>query len=74
LHIAGAVGTPIVALFGPTQPERNGPWSPHDIAISRVSQCSCLYERRCRKATPCIDDIAIEEVMSAVMQRLQVHG
>ena len=37
LHIAGAVGTPIVALFGPTFAERNGPWSRADIAISRVA-------------------------------------
>ena len=28
LHIAAAVGTPIVALFGPTKSERNGPWAP----------------------------------------------
>ena len=74
LHIAGAVGTPIVALFGPTQPERNGPWSPHDISVSRWGQCSCLYERQCRKATPCIDDIAVEEVLNAVRQRVSVHG
>ena len=74
LHIAGAVGTPIVALFGPTQPERNGPWSSHDITVSRVSQCSCLYERRCRKSVPCIDDIAIDEVMSAVHRRLKAHA
>jgi len=74
LHIAGAVGTPIVALFGPTLPERNGPWSSHDITVSRVSQCSCLYERRCRKAVACIDDIGIEEVLIAVQQRLQVHA
>ena len=26
LHIAAAVGTPIVSIFGPTDPERNGPW------------------------------------------------
>ena len=30
LHLAGAVGTPAVALFGPTDPERNGPWSAAD--------------------------------------------
>lgn len=73
LHIAGAVGTPIVALFGPTLPERNGPWSPQDISISRVSQCSCVYERRCRKPVPCIDDITIEEVVGAVRRRLRSH-
>jgi hypothetical protein len=67
LHIAGAVGTPIVALFGPTQPERNGPWSPLDVTVSRVSQCACLYERRCRKPARCIDDISVDEVIDAVI-------
>jgi lipopolysaccharide heptosyltransferase I len=70
LHIAGAVGTPIVALFGPTRAERNGPWGLHDVAISRVDRCSCVYERRCRKAERCIDDISVVEVMAAVGRRL----
>jgi len=74
LHIAGAVNTPIVALFGPTRPERNGPWGLYDVAISRVQQCSCVYERRCKKAERCIDDISIAEVMSAVHRRLAVRG
>jgi ADP-heptose:LPS heptosyltransferase len=74
LHIAGAVGTPIVALFGPTSPERNGPWSPADIVVSRVAQCECLYERRCRRSVPCIDDIGIDEVRDAVRRRLGAHG
>ena len=33
LHIAGAVGTPLVAIFGPTRAERNGPW------VGRTSRC-----------------------------------
>jgi ADP-heptose:LPS heptosyltransferase len=74
LHIAGAVGTPIVALFGPTFPERNGPWSPADIVVSRVAQCECLYERRCRRRVPCIDDIGVDEVMDAIRRRLAAHG
>jgi lipopolysaccharide heptosyltransferase I len=74
LHIAGAVGTPLVALFGPTFPERNGPWAPRDVTLSRVATCSCPYERRCRRAVPCIDDIASDEVEQAVRRRLSVHG
>ena len=74
LHIAGAVGTPIVALFGPTDPQRNGPWAPRDVTLSRVASCSCLYERRCRRAGRCLDDIASDEVVQAVRQRLSVHG
>ena len=30
-HIAAAVGTPLVGIFGPTRPARNGPWSPRDV-------------------------------------------
>jgi lipopolysaccharide heptosyltransferase I len=74
LHIAGAVSTPIVALFGPTRPERNGPWGLNDIAISRVQQCSCVYERRCKRPQRCIDDISVAEVMSAVHRRAGVRA
>ena len=70
LHIAGAVGTPIVALFGPTRAERNGPWSPADISISRFDQCVCHHERRCRRDRPCIDDISVDEVLAAVERRV----
>lgn len=74
LHIAGAAGTPIVALFGPTRAERNGPWDAHDVSISRTAACECHYERRCRRATPCINDITVDEVMMAVRRRLALHG
>jgi heptosyltransferase-1 len=70
MHIAAAVGTPLVTLFGPTRPERNGPWAAHDIAISRVDRCACVYERTCRRDMPCINDILVQEVMDAVGRRL----
>ena len=70
LHIAAAVGTPIVALFGPTRAERNGPWSPSDISLTRFDHCVCHYERRCRRGYPCIDDILVDDVIAAVERRL----
>jgi len=70
LHIGGAVGTPLVALFGPTRAERNGPWSAADIVVSRTDGCSCLYRRRCRRKAACIDDIQLPEVVDAVDRRL----
>jgi lipopolysaccharide heptosyltransferase I len=74
MHIAAAVGTPLVTLFGPTRPERNGPWGPYDIALSRVEQCRCLYERRCRLDRACITDITVDEVVQAINRRLAVHA
>jgi ADP-heptose:LPS heptosyltransferase len=70
VHIAGAVATPIVALFGPTRADRNGPWSPSDLSISRYEQCVCHYERRCRRDSPCIDDISVDDVIAAVDRRI----
>jgi len=74
LHIAAAVGTPVVALFGPTFAERNGPWSSDDITISRAARCFCHYERKCRLSQPCIDDIAVDEVVSAAEYRVAARG
>src|SRR6185436_4445205 len=70
LHIAAAGGTPIVALFGPTRAERNGPWSASDISVSRFDQCACHYARQCRRDRRCIDDISVEEVLAAIERRV----
>jgi ADP-heptose:LPS heptosyltransferase len=70
LHLAAAAGARVVALFGPTNPDRNGPWDPADISVSRFGACECRYKRRCRRARPCIDDIGVEEVARAVDRRL----
>lgn len=70
LHIAAAVGTPVVALFGPTFPERNGPWQADDISLSEASRCECHYQRTCRRAVPCIDAISGDAVLDAVTRRL----
>jgi heptosyltransferase I len=74
-HLAAAVGTPIVGLYGPTDPARNGPWHPDDICVSRFGACACHHQRRChRPATWCLADITVEDVMAAVDQRLaHVH-
>jgi len=71
LHIAAAAGTPTVSLFGPTDPHRNGPWSPDDVAISRFGACGCHYERRCRKPSWCLESIEVAEVTAAIQQRFQ---
>ena len=69
-HIAAALGTPIVGIYGPTRPSRNGPWSPRDVTISRDSVCQCHHLRRCRLATMCLADIEVDEVLTAIDRRL----
>jgi lipopolysaccharide heptosyltransferase I len=71
LHIATAVGTPVVSLFGPTDPLRNGPWSSEDVSVSRFDACGCHYDRRCTQKKWCLTTIGVTEVTAAVQQRLR---
>ncbi|MDE3156544.1 MAG: glycosyltransferase family 9 protein [Acidobacteriota bacterium] len=71
LHIATAVGTPIVGIYGPTAAERNGPWAAADVTVSRWAICDCHDKRRCRRAVPCLLDVPVDEVLAAVGRRLE---
>jgi len=70
LHIAAACGTPIVGIYGPTDPARNGPWAPGDICVSRFAACGCHHQRRCVRTRWCLDDVQVDEVAAAVDRRL----
>jgi ADP-heptose:LPS heptosyltransferase len=69
-HLAAAVGTPIVGIYGPTRPERNGPWLPEDETVSRASICQCHHFRQCKIDKMCLLDIQVDEVLAAVERRL----
>jgi lipopolysaccharide heptosyltransferase I len=69
-HIAAALGVPIVGIYGPTRPERNGPWRPEDETISRASVCQCHHYRQCRAERMCLLDVEVAEVLAAVDRRL----
>jgi lipopolysaccharide heptosyltransferase I len=73
LHIAAALGVRVVALFGPTDPARNGPWDRADCSLSRYEQCACHYERRCRYPPKdwCLGSIEEDEVLEAIERRLR---
>jgi heptosyltransferase I len=70
LHIATAVGTPTVSLFGPTDPVRNGPFIDADAIVSRYDTCGCRYDRRCHRAQWCLDTVQVAEVCAAAQRRL----
>jgi heptosyltransferase I len=70
LHLAAALGRPVVGLYGPTDPARNGPWAADDVTVSRVARCHCLHQRRCHADRWCLDDVTVDEVAAAVDRRL----
>jgi lipopolysaccharide heptosyltransferase I len=69
-HIAAAVGTPLVGIYGPTRPARNGPLSPLDVTVSRDTVCRCHHLRRCRAERMCLLDVDVAEITAAVDRRL----
>lgn len=69
-HIASAVGAPLVGIYGPTRPERNGPLGRADESVSRAAVCQCHHLRQCRLARMCLLDIEVPEVLDAVERRL----
>jgi ADP-heptose:LPS heptosyltransferase len=70
LHLACAVRTPVVGVFGPTDPQRNGPFSPRDITVRRTPLCSPCHKRRCGVHQGVMEAIEPFEVLAAAERRL----
>ncbi len=70
LHLAAATGTPIVAVYSTaetrTTPERNGPFSPADIAVSARGP----VDRRAGKTASYLQGVSVPAMLAAVRQRL----
>jgi lipopolysaccharide heptosyltransferase I len=71
LHMAVACGTPTVAIFGPTAPQRLGPIDARDISVTSRQPCSFCHRRRCPLGTrACLETLPAASVVSAALQRL----
>jgi ADP-heptose:LPS heptosyltransferase len=70
LHLACAAGAPVVGIFGPTDPARNGPWAPADLTVRRRPLCSPCHRRRCPVHEGVMRAIPPEEVLKAIDRRL----
>jgi len=76
MHLASAVGTPVVALFGPADPRRYGPRAAHERILRVDLPCSpCGQVRlppvRCRGHVPdCMDGIQVAAVVAAAAELL----
>ena len=73
MHIAAAVGTPSVALFGPTDPNRHRPYGTDHTVVEKSVSCRPCYKRTChRQDTPrlCMREISITEVVEALATKL----
>ncbi|HEV2422143.1 MAG TPA: glycosyltransferase family 9 protein [Candidatus Acidoferrales bacterium] len=70
LHLASALGTPVVGLYGPTDPSRNGPYSPRDVVVRKANREGTTY-RRGKSPSRAMLAITVEDVLDAVGRRLK---
>lgn len=70
LHIAGAMGAPLVAVFGPTDPARNGPWGKDDEVVRETPVCAPCHKRICESHQDTMGKIPVSSVLEASARRL----
>lgn len=68
MHIAAALNIPVIAIFGPTNPLRTGPYGSNHVIIRRDIDCAPCYKKTC-KDIKCMEDISVETVYKAIAQK-----
>jgi heptosyltransferase-2 len=69
MHVAAAVGTPVVAIFGSTSPEMTGPGlpgGPHSLLLKSNAACSPCFRRVCPIDFRCMTGISVDRVVDAI--------
>lgn len=70
LHVAAAVGTPVVSLWGATSAERSAPWGSERHTIRGDAPCAPCFLRDCPIGRVCMQAIASETVVVQAMEAL----
>jgi heptosyltransferase-2 len=73
MHVAAALGTPVVALFGSTAPELTGPGLPGDlrhVLLTADAPCAPCFRRACPIDFRCMNGLGVERVVAAVLEVL----
>jgi lipopolysaccharide heptosyltransferase II len=69
MHVAAALGKPLVAIFGPTNPVRTGPFGREECVIRMDIPCSPCYSRKCSHQS-CLKWLTVENVLALVRDQL----
>ena len=70
MHLAAAVGTPVVAIFGPTHPALTGPYGSGHTVLRAALPCAPCFNGRCTNpdSMACMKAIRVAEVLAAVQK------
>ncbi len=73
-HVAPAVGTQTIAIFGPTNPETTRPFSDNAEIIRKVVECSPCMLRDCPIDHRCMTRISVDEVFEMAVKKLNAKS
>jgi len=73
LQVACALFRPVVGIFGPSNPRRNGPFGSHDKVVFHEIECSYCYKRTC-PSLECLKKITPQEVAELSLQLLEENA
>ena len=71
MHLGCALGTKVLAIFGPTDPRKYGPVGENDIVIRKQLACAPCEEAQCKKDYECMKLINADEVFEAAKKMLE---
>ena len=75
MHLAAALGRPLVALFGPTNADLTGPYGTRSLVLADRSDCARCGQRLCtfaggKQELACLRNISVDDVVEAVQRLL----
>ncbi|MDO8786022.1 MAG: glycosyltransferase family 9 protein, partial [Syntrophales bacterium] len=72
MHLAAAMGTPVVALFGPTDPSLTGPFGQGHTVMRKGLPCSPCFLKKC-DTKRCMHEITVEDVLHEVKEKFLAY-
>ena len=74
-HVAAAVGTPYVSIFGPTSPVRVAPHGSEHLVVQSGVHCAPCYKKQCPGLDKlCMRKISVEQVKEKLSEALEMRG
>jgi heptosyltransferase-2 len=77
MHVAAALGTPVIVPFGSTSPELTAPGQPGDPRhhlLTAAAACSPCFRRTCPIDFRCMNEISVEKVLAAVLATIGANS
>lgn len=70
MHMAVAMGTPVLGIFGPSDPERNGPYGEGQKVLQSEIECIKCWKRNCPTSLECMEKVTPVSVIDGIKEIL----